>query len=440
MTYKLILSALITCMFASASIAQPGSPTITRLSNGLTLITKEDHATELVGIDVWVKAGSSNETTQNNGVAHFIEHLVFASTNKRQPGDMDLEMESLGAILDAHTSADWAHFNTTVSSRYLSQALDVLADAMTNAQFRDSDIEAERPVILDEIAKKQMNPEAMCKDYLACELFGSKCYALPTEGTPESVKSITRQTILDYYKKYYTSGNMAVVLVGDFDPQNAQAMVTKTFQGLNTTPTASSNTSEKTDAALIDKVTKSFKAPFKLTYLAIGFAGPAGNQFEDVCATDVLLTYLGYGYNSWMTTDLIKKQGLANDATTDFLTHKNPALISLIAGTDAGKLDKAKEAIFSKLASVKSQGISDINIMAAKRSLLGQFAFQNETVAGQANAYGFYFAVSDPEFTGRYINCVQSVTNKDIIRVAQKYLDSDYAVIITLDPEQGEAK
>ena len=119
------------------------------MGNGLTVIIHEDHAAELVGIDVWVKAGSRFETAANNGVSHFIEHLLFGATQKRQTGDMDREMESLGATLDAHTSFDYANFSTTVSSRYLLKALDVFSDAVNYSQFPTADIDRERMVIVD---------------------------------------------------------------------------------------------------------------------------------------------------------------------------------------------------------------------------------------------------------------------------------------------------
>src|SRR5450759_935401 len=167
------------------------------MGNGLTVILQEDHAAELVGIDVWVKAGSRFETTKNNGVSHLIEHLLFGATQKRQAGDMDREMESLGATLDAHTSFDFAHFSTTVSSRYLLKALDVFSDAVNDSQFRQADIDRERMVILDEITRKTANPTSVCHDLLAKQLYGDHPYSLPIEGTWNSVRQITRDEVLD---------------------------------------------------------------------------------------------------------------------------------------------------------------------------------------------------------------------------------------------------
>lgn len=436
MLHRLIIAAPLIFLLGSSAISQPASPSVTKMGNGLTVILQEDHVTDLVGVDVWVKAGSGYETAQNSGVSHFIEHLLFGTTKKRQPGDMDREMESVGATLDAHTNRDYVHFSTTVSSRYLPKALDIFADAVMNSQFREADIERERPVILDEIAKKLNNPTKICQDLLAKELYGPHPYALPIEGTPQSVKNMSRQDILDYYHRYYVPSNIAVVLVGDIDSQTAISEIGKAFQDL--TGSQPALTARPEIPVHTTQLNKPIKIPFERGYLAIGFIGPKGSDFEGVCATDVLLTYLGLGYRSWMADELRRKLGLAQEATADFLTERDPGVISIVAATTTANLSKARGAIFAKLATLTSAGLTPGEIELAKRSLLGQAAFQGETFGGRASTYGFYFAASDPGFAARYVDCVQSVTNDSIMRVAKKYLNPDTAVVLTVGPDQGD--
>jgi len=429
-----LIAAILIFAIGSLCSALPGPPSITKMGNGLTIILREDHATELIGLDIWVKAGSANETAKNNGVSHFIEHMVFGATAKRQPGDMDLEMESLGATLDARTSRDWAHFYTTVSSRYLSQALDILADALTSSQFREKDIKSERMIILDEVAKKQSEPFRVCQDYLAKELFGNHPYSLPVEGTAESLKAISRQDILDYYHKYYVPKNIAVILVGDVDMQRATTEVGRAFQGLSNLPQPELQTQQV--AQIERQVNKRIKVSFNNTYLAVGFIGPAGTDYTDVCATDLLLAYLGYGYRSWMAEELQVKMGLATEVSADFLTQNQQGMISLVAETSDSSVDKFKGSLFAKIARIRNEGIPEASLALSKRSLLGQFAFQNETYLGTANTYGFYYAVSQPDFASRYVSCIQSITNQDIIRATQKYMDPSRAVVLILGPTQ----
>ena len=438
MIHRIILLSFLFCLLSSHISAEPAAVSITRMGNGLTVILAEDHAAELIGVDVWVKAGSGNESEKGNGISHFIEHMVFGATTKRNAGDLDIEMESLGATLDARTSKDWAHFFTTISSRYLPKALEVLADAITHAQFREMDLEFERLILLEEIANKQTNPVKVCQDYLAQELYGTHPYSLPIEGTPESTKGISRQDILDYYRKHYVAGNTAIILVGDFDPQAAINEIGKAFDSLQAAPVTKPAPIEI--PPITKQITKTIKSSFILNYVALGFLGPPAADVRDVCATDTMLTYLGFGYRSWMSEELKGKTGLAAEVSADFLTQREPGLISLIAATDDLNVQKARDAILAKIEVIRKEGIPEGNLALAKRSLLGQFAFQNETYSGRANSYGFYYAISEPEFVGKYNDCVNAVTNEDVIRAAQKYLDPEHAVILTLVPSQSEAK
>lgn len=438
MIRKIFLPIFAIFFLVSCASADTNAFSITKLSNGLTVILMEDHAAALVGIDIWVKAGSGNETKNSNGVSHFIEHMVFGATSKRDAGELDLEMESLGATLDARTSRDWAHFNTTVSSRYLPKALEVLADAITNAQFREMDIEYERLVLLEEIANKQANPLKTIQDYLAQELYGSHPYALPIEGTPESVTNIKRQDILDYYSKYYTAANMAIVLVGDFDSQAVMSEINRAFSSLPAAPVP--KPVQKDIQPISKQISNTIKSPFTLNYIALGFLGPPASDTKDVCAMDVLLTYLGFGYRSWMSEELKAKAGLVSEASADFITHREPGMISFIAVTSDANTQKAEDAILAKLAAIRKEGIPQGNLALAKRFLLGRFAFQNETYAGRANSFGFYYAISEPEFANKYMNYVQAVTNDDVIKAAQKYINPDSAVILRLVPGKSEAQ
>lgn len=435
---RTILSAgFLLFLLQSTAFTQPAEFKIIKMDNGLTIILQEDHAVELVGIDVWVKAGSAMETAETNGVSHLIEHLAFGSTTKYTQGEMDLEMESLGATLDAHTSRDWAHFSTTVSSRYLPKALDVFADIVTGAQFDQAELDRERLVITDEIIKKETKPFDVCTDYLAKELYGNHPYSLPVEGTAETVAKITRQQVADYYHKLYVPSNMAVVLVGDIDSQQAISEIGRAFQALPKTPAPEQKPVEITPPAA--QVYKTFKAPYKYDYLAMAFVGPSGDSFADVCAMDVLMTYIGYGRWNWMQDELSKKMGLAAETSGDFLTQKYPSMISLAAATTDANTVSAKNAILKKIEEIRQQGIPAGNLALAQREVLGEYAFQNETYGGRANTAGFYFAVSDAQFASKYIDCVQAVTNDDIMRVARKYLDPTKAVIIVVGPDGGGA-
>lgn len=427
--------ALFVCALCLICFGPAHAYQVSALPNGLTVAVEENHAVDLVAVDIWVKAGNGCETAKNSGVSHFVEHLIFGATGKRKTGQLDMEMESVGATLDAHTSQDWAHFHTTVGSRYLAKALEVLHDAVTNAAFDKDDVERERLVILDEIAKKRTEPFDICGENLARMLYGDHPYSRPPEGDSEVIKKLSREDILVYHRSRYVPSNMAVVIVGDVTRQKAVDMVTQAF-GQDAKKDARPVPYPQI-AAPDHRITKTYRSPFKWNYVAFGFIGPRASDPGDVCAADVALTYFGMGYRSWMSTTLKDKMKLAEDVRADYLTHTEPGLMSIQAATSSLNAEAAKTAILNEIAKIGREGISEAELATAKRALLGQYAFENETFAGRTNAIGFYFAVSDIGFDAKYVSGVQAVTNADIMRFAGKYLDAGHCAVLTLNSAEG---
>lgn len=404
-----------------------------KLGNGLTVLVIEDHSTDLAAIDVWVSAGSVNENAANNGVSHLIEHLVFAGSKKYASGGVDVEAESLGATLDAHTTRDWARFSTTVASRYLKEAIGLLAETVINPTFPEESLAREKLVILDEIARKQSINRKVCDDKLWEAVMGDHPYSLPIEGTPERIKSITRQQIVDYYNSLYTADNATIVIVGDIDGQTAVDAVGAVFKDMP----RKAKLPDIADLSYLDTGKQlSFSSAGTQGCVGIGFAGPPASLYDDVCAVDLLLAYMGYGYRSWMEEELVNKTDLATGTWSDFLTHKYPGLISLTATAENQNLEKIKDTILKKLESIANDGVSEADISRARRSLLGQFAFQNETFEGRANTYGFYDRISDANFGDTYIERIQAVTSESIKRVAAKYMIPSKACVVLVKSKE----
>ena len=421
--FLFFLLSICACPLFSAGYARA------TLGNGLTVIIIEDHSTDLVAVDVWVGAGSVNETKENNGVSHIIEHLLFAGSTKYQPGVVDIEAETLGASLDAHTTRDWARYSTTVAARFFPQAMNLLSEVVLHPTFPQDALQREKMVILDEIARKQSLLSKVADDALWTATAKIHPYALPIEGTPDNIKNLTRDQIQEYYNALYTSDNTTVVVVGDIFGNDVVKMIGKLFQNMPKTAKRSTipdftyptSGSERTISMVGNQGT-----------IGIGFAGPPANAYADVCAVDVLLAYLGYGYRSWMDENLVSKDNVATSSSADFLTHKYPGLLSLTLTGKNNNLEACKNKTLARLAEICRDGITDADLHKARRSMLGQFAFQNETFSGRANTYGFYDRISDVEFGDSYIERVQAVTNEDIKRVANKYMSPELANVIII--------
>lgn len=428
-----VMLALLAAVSTSATAGSINTPvTSTTLDNGLKVLVQEDHSTDLVAVDVWINAGSINETIETNGVSHFIEHLLFKATEKRGPGQVDMEIESIGASLEAKTSKDWTHYFTVVARRYLDKSLDIMADVVAGPKFEPGDVEHERRVIADEIARKDSNPISVLQDLIYDTAYKSHSYRMSIEGSKASVSNITRETIIDFYNRFYIPENTTIVLVGDISQDDAVAAVKKAFAGLKKKPLPQESITQ--EPARAEQVRKTVKRNTKLAYLGIAFPAPSVKDRPDVYAMDLLMSYLGLGYQSWLSTELKDSQKLAVEVSSDFLTQRDPGLAILIVAAEPDKLAKTEESIFAKITDLRTNKMAEPDLARARRSLEGGFAFDIETFAGRASTLGFYEATDNFQFAQSYIENIRKVTPDDVLSLAKIYLDPNKAVVVTLGP------
>jgi len=200
-----------------------------RLVNGLTLVF-EKKQTETLTIFATVKAGSNNEGKKINGISHFIEHMLFEGTKKRASSRIiSNEIESLGGELNAYTSNERTCFYVKVPKKHFDKALDIIADIIQNPLFDEKNIEKERKIILKEINLHKDEPRFHQWILFAKTLFEKHPTRLPTYGSVEAVKKVTRENILDYYYTYYVPGNIVLSVVGNFN-KNAINKVKNQFK------------------------------------------------------------------------------------------------------------------------------------------------------------------------------------------------------------------
>jgi len=205
---------------------------MTTLANGLRVITEAMPHVRSVSVGVWISTGSRRESAEQNGISHFIEHMLFKGTTRRSAEDIARSVDSIGGNLDAFTAKELVCFNTKVLDQHLSLAFDVLADLVLHPLFRDEDIEKEKGVILEEIKMEADSP-----DYLVHEIFSSNFWkdhplGKPILGTRETVKRFDRGMIHSYYASMYGPGNMIVTAAGNLTHGRLVDLVREHFETL----------------------------------------------------------------------------------------------------------------------------------------------------------------------------------------------------------------
>src|SRR5437763_11782247 len=215
----------------AASIAERDILTTT-LPNGMKVITEAMSHVRSVSVGVWIGTGSRRETHEQNGVCHFIEHMLFKGTATRSAEDIARSVDSLGGNLDAFTGKELVCFNTKVLDQHLSVAFDVLADLVLHPSFREEDMEKEKGVILEEIKMEEDSPA-----YLVHEIFSSnfsKDHPLvkPILGTPNSVKRFDQEMIRSYYSAVYSPSNLVVTAAGNLTHDGLVALARQHLEWL----------------------------------------------------------------------------------------------------------------------------------------------------------------------------------------------------------------
>src|SRR3954466_12610334 len=202
------------------------------LSNGLRVITEVMTHVRSVSVGIWIGSGSRRESSEQNGISHFIEHMLFKSTTRRSAEAIAREVDSIGGNLDAFTAKELVCFNTKVLDEHLSLAFDVLADLVLHPLFRQEDIEKEKGVILEEIKMEADSP-----DYLVHEIFSSNFWkdhplGKPILGTPQSVKRFDQGMIRSYYSAVYSPANLVVTAAGNLTHDGLVALARQHLESL----------------------------------------------------------------------------------------------------------------------------------------------------------------------------------------------------------------
>jgi zinc protease len=411
-----------------------GEVRMVSLDNGMKVLVRENHGNPTVALDLWVNTGSMNEPAKINGVSHFLEHMLFKGTEKRGVGEIDRMIESVGGRWNAATGQDYTHFYVSVASQYFDTALDALSDVIMHASLDAVEMEKERLVVLEEYRRKQDNPGGFLYDEAYAGSFERSPYKAPVLGTSETIKAVTRDSMRDYYQRYYTPNNAFLVVVGDVETSEIVQKTRRVFEPFvrRLQPYAAQDLQTKYAVGL----TKEYPKDVKESYLLLTYAAPGLDSPADVYAMDLLLYILGEGRSSRLYREVKEKKQLVSSIGNGFGTHKCRSLFFISATFAYEKLDEVKKAIDEEVAKMRQTKVSARELAKAKRLLTNMYSFSNETNEGQAQTLGFYYTLSGGlEFEQSYLQNVRRVNTRDIQRVAETYLDPKMGNLFVVRPK-----
>lgn len=423
----------IALMFVLAgSFCFAGEFSIHKLPSGQTVIIEQIKNNPIVTIDTWVRTGSINETDKNSGISHFLEHLFFKGTQTHPTGDFDKILESKGAITNAATSKDFTHYYITIASDYFDLATELHADMLLHPQIPRKEMEKERKVVIEEIAKSANVPETICYENLVKLLYTHHPYSRRVLGSEAVVQNVTREEVLDYYNTYYTPSNMVTLVVGDVDPQHALEVIKKYFNTPYKKPVVNSFRKEK----LLSEQKRNITYTENNTgYMLIGFRG-ADIDDNDTYALDVLANIIGSGRTSRLYKSLKDQKQIVNAVSAYNATMRDDGLIVVRASFVPQNLQVVESSIFDEIEKIKDKGVTETELNTAKKMIESDTYYARESVSNIATEMGYLYTLTgNTKYYGEYLKNINKVKASDVKRVAEKYLHKSNSAVSIILPK-----
>ncbi len=412
-------------------------PTRVELPNGMSVIVQETYATPTVSLNVFIRAGSLHETPETTGLAHFYEHMFFRGTPTRTGLEFKKEIETLGGTTNATTSRDMTHYYINLPSQFANQGLELLADALLNAELSQEGIEKEREVVLEEYRIGENNPARIATDMLYQMAYSNHPYGRSVIGEKTKLENYQQEKFWFWKSQFYVPSRTSVVVVGDVDTEQVLAQAKKLFGNFQSRRGARDTfpTPIKPTAAVYKEDT----GPVSRAFVLLGFLGPSVKDQPDVYQVDVLSFLLGQGESALLEKELVDSQ-LADSVSVNFLTQAEPGLI-VIGGIGKPKqAEEIRRALLAALEKVKESQFTDRELQAAKNRLLAAYRFGNESNRGKADTLGYYETIHRLGFALDYDQQVQQVTREQIVAAAKKYLVDEHYGLTLLPGRRGRRR
>lgn len=302
-----------------------------RLSNGFRIVTEHMPGLASTTVGIWVGAGARHEMPQQNGIAHFLEHMAFKGTDRRSALQIAEAIEDVGGYINAYTSREVTAYYARVLENDVPLALDVLADILLNPVFEDSEIEVERGVILQEIGQALDTPDDVIFDWLQEEAFPDQPMGRTILGPSERVSSFTRQDLLDFVGSHYGPEQMILSAAGAVDHDALVKLAESLFGHLKPTPKF-----YVAPAKFIGGETRQIK-PLEQAHFALGFESP-GYRADDIYVAQIYASALGGGMSSRLFQEIREKRGLCYTIFAQAGAYADTGMMTVYAGTSGDEV------------------------------------------------------------------------------------------------------
>ncbi len=353
------------------------------LSNGLRVVAEYIPHFPSVSVGLWIGAGSMYETVEENGLSHFVEHMLFKSTENRTTREIAVEMDALGGHVNAFTSKECTCYYAKVIAEHLPRAMDLLCDLLLHAKMEEEDFEKERGVILEEIAMCEDTPEDLVYDLLSEAYFGEHALARPILGTAEQIESVTREALMEYRTKHYRPDNTVLAIAGKFDLEAFRALAEKLLGGWTAPKVETQPLEDAPCKALV--LTK--KKDIEQVHMCLAYPGVA-QEDDGLYALSVMNNLFGGGMSSRLFQRIREEMGAAYSVYSFPSTYVGCGTLQLYAGTSPDTAQLVADELHKQIQLLMDGGITDEEFAMAKEQLKVSYVLGLESSSSRMSSIG----------------------------------------------------
>jgi predicted Zn-dependent peptidase len=401
------------------------------LPNGIRILFKPSPFT-ITHCCFIVNAGSRDEMPGQEGLAHFIEHLLFKETERRNTNQILNRLELVGADLNAYTTKEYTCIHASLLNQHLERSMDLFEDILFHSTFPDEEQEKERGVILDEIASYLDQPEEAIQDDFEELLFKNDPFGKNILGTPETVSRMNSEDMRAFIKANYSTSEMIFAVHGNYDFKKVVKLGEKYFGGVATHHPQKTRVKPQLNDSGIFIV----KKPISQTHCIIG--GQAYESLHPYKNALLLLNNLlgGMGMSSRLNLEIREKHGIAYTIESNYTTFTDTGIFSIYFGTDTEKADKATRLVHKELKKLREQKLGTLLLHQAKQKFIGQIALAEENrlslIISMAKSLLDFNHIDTLEDIFAKIN---AVTAEQLLEISNQIFDNDRLITLKFEPK-----
>ena len=414
------------------------TPIISQLPNGLTIIA-EQMPVEAVNLNVWFNVGSIVESDDINGMAHFLEHMIFKGTPRLRSGEFERLVEQRGAVTNAATSQEYTHFYITCAPKDFADLAPLQLDLVLHPSIPDDDFKKEKLVVLEEIRRSEDNPRRRTFARAMETCFNNLPYRRPILGPSNVIEKLKVEQMRDFHNYWYQPQSMTVAVVGNLPVEDLTNIVGETITKNNYLPNPQKKSWQcETPFEGITRYEYE-DASLKQARLVMMWRVPGMRDLSETYPLDVLAAILGQGKMSRLFRDLREDRKLVSRISASNITHGVQGVFYISAQLPKENIPEVEKAISEHILKIQTTGVAQSELNRISTQIANSFIFSSEKPSERANLYGYYYSqVGNLEPALNYPNYINSLTSQDIQEVTQKYLaPSAYGIVITRPRENS---